>query len=304
MALAAADIIRRVSDTLYDTDNVRWPVQELREYLSDAQRAAVMVRPEANPVTRIVSVTPGTKQTLPADGWVLIEAVRNMGFCTEPIPPAWDAETDYSNGFRVNYREIVYAANKDITGDSSNGDPTTDADDWDEVAPVYRTVPGRAIRPTSRSVLDAAKPQWHSDRPLTYGAWNAKSFVYDIRNRKTFYVEPGAPETPTEAPEGAALDYRNTQRHIEIVYAKIPDEIESDDAPLELDDIYEPALIAYMLHRAYSKPSGRTGSEQMAEVNFNRFRLLLLGEADKQDADLTIRHETVESGRNDDGRLR
>ena len=77
--LSALSIINRVAATLNDPDNQKWPAMELLEYLSDGQRACVLVRPEVNPVTTSVRLVGGTKQEIPEDGFVLLNVVRNMG---------------------------------------------------------------------------------------------------------------------------------------------------------------------------------------------------------------------------------
>lgn len=78
--LTGTDIIERVTDTLQDKDNIRWPRLELLRYINDAQREIVLQRPDASAVTVAVPVQPGsTKQQLPDGGVRLIEVVRNMG---------------------------------------------------------------------------------------------------------------------------------------------------------------------------------------------------------------------------------
>ena len=246
---AASSLIDRAALALSDTDNVRWPRDELLEHLSDALRACVLKRPESNPVTVTVPLVAGTKQSLPEDAFVLIDSTRNMG--------------------------------------------------WGTAATDATVTPGRAIRPTERSSLDAAYPDWHTEQPYTFATWRARSFLYDIRNRRTYYVQPGVTPAPTEAPEPDETDYRGASRYIEVVYAKIPDELAAEADTIPLDDIYEPPLLAYMLHRAYGKSSPGKEREyaEMAQLHFGRFINLLTDDAERQDADLTIRHETVESGR-------
>lgn len=78
--LTGTDIIERVTDTLQDKDNIRWPRLELLRYINDAQREIVLKRPDSSAKTTAMSVTSGqTRQVLPADGARLIEVVRNMG---------------------------------------------------------------------------------------------------------------------------------------------------------------------------------------------------------------------------------
>ncbi|MCK2097522.1 DUF6682 family protein [Thauera aromatica] len=77
--LTAANVISRVSTLLQDTTNIRWPVAELLQYISDAQREIVAFKPDACVKTAVSTLAAGTKQALPADGTTLIDITRNMG---------------------------------------------------------------------------------------------------------------------------------------------------------------------------------------------------------------------------------
>jgi len=58
------------------------------EYLNDAQRAIVLVRPDANPITQSVQLVAGTRQALPSGGLRLLDAVRNTGSAGTSNGPA------------------------------------------------------------------------------------------------------------------------------------------------------------------------------------------------------------------------
>ena len=177
MALTAGNLVTRLAQTLRDDTNVHWTETEALSYLSDAQRAAVQIRPEIYPTTQVVALAAGTKQSIPNDAFSLIDVVRNMG-----------------------------------TG----------------------STPGRAIRSIDRSTLDHADPNWHS----ATGDAVVQHYTYDIRARREFYVYPPQPNVP---------------QRVELVYAKTPAEITASSDALSLDDMYEPLLLSYMLHRAYAK---------------------------------------------------
>jgi hypothetical protein len=49
------------------------------DLLNDAQRAVVLARPDANPVTSAVLLVAGTRQTLPSGKMRLLDVSRNMG---------------------------------------------------------------------------------------------------------------------------------------------------------------------------------------------------------------------------------
>ena len=77
MSIAAQAIIRRVVETLQDTTSIRWPVAELVRYLNDGQREIIVHRPDAMVTNASLTLTAGTKQSLPSNGAKLIDVVRN-----------------------------------------------------------------------------------------------------------------------------------------------------------------------------------------------------------------------------------
>lgn len=79
MTIAAQDIIRRVTDTLYDITSIKWPVNRLVRYLNDGQRDIVTHRPDAMNTAISHALVAGAKQTLPANGEKLIDVLANTG---------------------------------------------------------------------------------------------------------------------------------------------------------------------------------------------------------------------------------
>jgi hypothetical protein len=77
MSIAAQALIRRVVETLQDTTSIRWPVAELVRYLNDGQREIIVHRPDAMVTNASLTLSAGTKQSLPANGAKLIDVVRN-----------------------------------------------------------------------------------------------------------------------------------------------------------------------------------------------------------------------------------
>jgi len=112
--------------------------------------------------------------------------------------------------------------------------------------------PGRSIRMTSREVLDAQKPTWHSDaNTLGY----IQHFIYDQRDPKNFYVYPKAPDTAWT---------------IEIVYSAAPNDC-SAGGTIQIDDIYANALLDYVLYRTYSKDAEYAANAQLAVAHYQAF---------------------------------
>jgi len=111
---------------------------------------------------------------------------------------------------------------------------------------VIRNTTGsqRAIRLTSRLILDAHNPDWYSKA----GASELRHYTFDAREPRIFYVYP-----PASA--GAS---------VEMVYSAYPEDISepADGAlytavigNLAVQDIYANALANYILYRAFSKDS-------------------------------------------------
>jgi hypothetical protein len=86
MSIKVVDIFRRVGEVLHDKAHDRWSLEELLDWLNDAQHEIVMQRPDANVVTEeFYTVEHSSKQDLPSSGLRLIDIVRNIGGSNEPI---------------------------------------------------------------------------------------------------------------------------------------------------------------------------------------------------------------------------
>ena len=94
------------------------------------------------------------------------------------------------------------------------------------------TTPGRAIRIAQQEMLDARVPNWHGSTASA----EVQHFVYSALNPKTFYVYP--PNTGTG--------------YVEMAYGAEPPNATLGGA-ITVDNIYQTALLDYMLYRAFSK---------------------------------------------------
>ena len=97
------------------------------------------------------------------------------------------------------------------------------------------TTPGRVVRKANLYYLDRNYPDWHTENQ---GAV-VQNYVYDDRNRHTFYVRPQQPATD--------------QGWIEMIVSAVPADISSASDDLSLEAVYEPAILAYVLYRAFMK---------------------------------------------------
>jgi hypothetical protein len=103
---------------------------------------------------------------------------------------------------------------------------------------------GMPITFTDRNSLDSVQPTWHSDA-------NALGYVRHVvkgTDMRVFYVYPKAPAT----------------WNMEAVFAVAPSNIPTAGSPIELDDVYAPALEAYVLHKAYAKNTKSANDLQLA----------------------------------------
>lgn len=112
-------------------------------------------------------------------------------------------------------------------------------------------VPLTPVRLVTRSLLDAVVPTWHMISPTQL----VENYIYDDRFPKQFFVYP-----PNDG-----------QGQVEVVYMGIPAPIESEDQPLELDDTFVPALLSYVLFRAFSKESDYSSGAQSAAQYFQAY---------------------------------
>lgn len=78
MAFAARDLLSRAVVVLQDPGNVRWPLPELCDWLNQAQRTIVLIKPNALAASVTVNLIAGTRQALPATIAVFTNAVCNV----------------------------------------------------------------------------------------------------------------------------------------------------------------------------------------------------------------------------------
>lgn len=75
------EVIGRAQTILQDNTGTRWPRIELQNWLNDAYKEIVLVRPDANTQSSTINLTTGTRQSIavsPAGSLRLIDVVRNM----------------------------------------------------------------------------------------------------------------------------------------------------------------------------------------------------------------------------------
>jgi len=111
------DIIRRAEKILNDEGAVRWTRVELQDWLNDAYKEVILLRPDANSQTATVTLAAGTRQKLSDAGTInlptalrVLDVIRNMAATSSKRAvrfvdrrvlddqlPGWHAETQSVN---------------------------------------------------------------------------------------------------------------------------------------------------------------------------------------------------------------
>ncbi len=180
MTVTVSSIVDRARTQLIDTDALeRWSDDELLQWLSDGQRALVTMVPDASSVIAVQPLVAGTKQSIPAGGYMLLAIIRNTN--------------------------------------------------------AAGTAPARTVRATTRELLDGFNTDWHNASATV----NAQSYIFDPQSPDIFWVYP--PNTGSG--------------YVELVYSVTPPELTSLTDTLSVLDIYQTALVDYVLYRAHQKDS-------------------------------------------------
>jgi hypothetical protein len=204
--ITAKTIIDKASIQLLDTSNVRWTRAELLSWINDAQRQIVIMSPNATNKVATYKLIAGTRQSIPSDGWTLLEVIRYMG---------------------------------------TNG-----------------TTPGRAIRLTSRELLDSFNPDWHSDTPSSV----PKHYVFDLQDQTAFFVYPP----------------NNGNGYIQLNYSPDPADLTAESQTINLNNIFETAILDYVLYRACSKDAEYAPGLQLASGYLTTF-MASMGQKDQSE---------------------
>jgi hypothetical protein len=77
--ITAQAVLDKAVIQLNDLTSVRWSRPELFGWLNDAQRQIVLMQPSTSNFTTTLAMIAGTRQTIPIDGWLLLDVYRNMG---------------------------------------------------------------------------------------------------------------------------------------------------------------------------------------------------------------------------------
>lgn len=92
---------------------------------------------------------------------------------------------------------------------------------------------GRAVRLVSQQVMDAYNPNWHAATPSVV----PQSYIFDQQDQTVFYVYP--PNTGNG--------------YVQINYSPEPVDLTSESQTIGVRDIFQTAILDYVLYRACSK---------------------------------------------------
>lgn len=187
--VTAKTIIDKAAIQLIDLTNIRWTRAELLSWLNDGMRQIVTIQPSASSTTVSKQLVAGTRQSLPADGWLLLSIYRNMG---------------------------------------TNG-----------------TTPGRSIRLISREILDSFNPDWNTDTAKA----EVRNYIYTNQDQTAFFVYP--PNTGTQ--------------YVELNYSAQPADLTVETDVIPIFDLFQSALVDYILYRACSKDAEYAPGLQLAQ---------------------------------------
>lgn len=113
------------------------------------------------------------------------------------------------------------------------------------------TTPGRAVRLTSKKLLDSFNPNWRTDPAVTA----VQNFMFDERDQTAFWVYPPS--------DGTGF--------IRINHALPPTNLAAEANTLVLNDAYEPALLDYILYRAGEKQASFAEGDQQTTNHLAKF---------------------------------
>lgn len=116
---------------------------------------------------------------------------------------------------------------------------------------LTRNENGQAITEVRRSVLDEQVRNWHGSTPNT----TIQHFVFNPLNPRVFYVYPPATSTAK----------------VEAVYAAVPAPHSDSTGTIKLDDRFSPAILDFMLYRAYQKDADYAANDQRSQMAYQTF---------------------------------
>lgn len=123
---------------------------------------------------------------------------------------------------------------------------------------------GRVVRVVSRDILDSQRSYWH-DTSITPSTKEVKHVTFDIADPKAFYVFP--PNNGTGYVEAIVSVIPNPIP----LASPDPEDITGYAVEVDIGDVYQNALMDYILYRAYSKDAQFAGNSARAAAHYQAF---------------------------------
>jgi len=121
------------------------------------------------------------------------------------------------------------------------------------------TVAGDAVRLAERQTIDAVDRGWHTATPNV----KVREILYDEKKDPlNYWVTPPVPAAPPV--------------YLQIIFSKTPTDVtDPDTGAITISDVYVPALIEWMLYRAYSLATQALNQQNRAVFKYQTFFNLL-----------------------------
>ncbi len=260
-------IVNRAATLIQDATNVRWPTSELIDWLNDGQREIVLIKPQASVKNESKMLdASATKQTIPSNGVMLIDVVRNMG-ANGSTP---------GNAIRPVSREVLDAQRPSWHSDANAGsiqhfmfdprDPKTfyiypkaPATAW-YVELIYSASPTDVDVPVTTSTSTITYPAAHNLSAGSTVSFSSINGLSGVQTGTVYYVlsTPSSTTATIGATSGGSAITLGTGS------ARIC-------GTIQIDDVYANALLDYVLYRAYSKDADYAGNAQLAVSHYQAF---------------------------------
>lgn len=118
------------------------------------------------------------------------------------------------------------------------------------------TTSGYACSEVRRDDLTQNNPNWASD-PATN---SARVYFYNMQDKNNFFIYPPADSTGNK---------------LEITYSKTPADLATEGTTISINDVYEPAMLDYVLFRALSKFAEKPPEVELAKAYATSFAAVI-----------------------------
>lgn len=111
--ITCQELIDGIREKLFDARKIRWADRDLFDDLKAIQRHIVFLKPNAYTVAEAIQLQAGTVQATPADSYMILDVVRNLGTSEAPAegpdirPIKRDDLTNYNPSWRMDPASLI-----------------------------------------------------------------------------------------------------------------------------------------------------------------------------------------------------